>query len=405
MDEMLYLDGSCGISGDMAVAALMALGADRAPLDAALAPLAAEGLSYTLAPKTVNGLAGWDFDVRLPEHDHHHGEHGHHHEGHAHRHEHRHLADVEALLAALPMTDRARDLALRAFRIVAEAEAKAHGCALGEVHFHEVGALDSIADIVGAATLFDNLGVRDCVVTRLCEGTGTVRCAHGELPVPVPATLNIAQAHAIPLEITDVRGERVTPTGAALAAAFRTRTDLPAPFTVVKTGLGHGKRDLGRVNALRASLIRADDAPEALHVLEANIDDCSGETLAAAAATLLAQGARDVVCLPCLMKKGRPGTLVQVLADEPLLPRLAESLFRETTTIGVRTYPVRRTVMARTPCLLRTPYGEIRAKRCVFGDLVRIYPEADSVRDVAAASGAPFPDVFAAAQCAARTTP
>ena len=178
MADLLYLDGSCGISGDMTVAALLDLGGDRAALDAALAPLAAEGLAYAVSRKDSHGLAGLDFDVRLPDVPH----------GHGHHHAHRHLTDVEALLTRLPMAEPARALALKTFRIVAEAEAKAHGCALAEVHFHEVGALDSLADIVGAAVLFHSLGLGGCVVTRLCEGTGTVVCAHGELPIPAPAT-------------------------------------------------------------------------------------------------------------------------------------------------------------------------------------------------------------------------
>ncbi len=392
MPDLLCLDGACGISGDMTVAALLDLGADRAALDAALAPLAAEGLTYVISRKSSHGLAGCDFDVRLP----HHG--GHHHA-------HRHLADVEALLARLPMDDAARALALKTFRIVAEAEAKAHGCALGEVHFHEVGALDSLADIVGAAVLFHSLGLRDCALTRLCEGSGTVVCAHGELPVPVPATLNIAQAHALPLELTPVRGERVTPTGAALAAALRTRDRLPAPFTVRKVGVGLGKRDFGSPNALRALILHEEAAPARVHALEANLDDCTGETLAAAADALRALGARDVCFVPCLMKKGRPAYILQALADEPLLPALADALFRETTTIGVRSWPVDRVVMERAPATLRTPYGEIRAKRCAHGGLVRLYPEADSVRDAASRVGVPFQEVLAAAQTAARSQP
>ena len=395
MADLLYLDGSCGISGDMTVAALLDLGGDRAALDAALAPLAAEGLANAVARKDSHGLAGLDYDVRLPDVPH----------GHGHHHAHRHLADVEALLTRLPMAEPARALALKTFRIVAEAEAKAHGCALAEVHFHEVGALDSLADIVGAAVLFHSLGLGGCVVTRLCEGTGTVVCAHGELPVPVPATLNIAQAHALPLEITPVHGERVTPTGAALAAALRTQSHLPAPFTVLRAGIGLGKRDFGAPNALRAMVIRAAADPARVHVLEANLDDCTGEALAAAAEKILALGARDVCFVPCLMKKGRPATILKALADEPLLPALSEALFRETTTIGLRSYSVDRVTMAREPATLRTPYGEIRAKRCVYGDLTRLYPEADSVRDAAAAADVPFLEVLAAAQAAAQTAP
>lgn len=396
MADLLYLDGGCGISGDMTVAALLGLGADRAKLDAALAPLAAEGLTYAITRSASHGLAGVDFDVRLPHDAHRHGE-GHHH------HAHRHLADVEALLARLPMSAAARAIAAKAFRIVAEAEAKAHGCPLAEVHFHEVGALDSVADIVGAAVLFDDLGLEGCAVTRLCEGTGTVTCAHGELPVPVPATLNVAQAHAIPLELTPVRGERVTPTGIALAAALRTRADLPAPFTVTRVGVGLGKRDFGVPNALRAMIVRAAPDPARIRVIEANLDDCTGEALAAATEALLALGARDVCCVPCLMKKGRPASILKVLVDEPLVPALTRALFRETTTIGVRVYPVERTVMAREPVTLDlpAPIGPVAAKRCAFEGLVRVYPEYESVRRAASSSGLPFQEVHAAALAAA----
>ncbi len=395
MSRLLYLDGACGISGDMAVAALLDLGADRAKLDAALAPLAREGLAYAVSRKTSHGLAGCDFDVRLPGRPHPAG--GHHH------HEHRNLADVAHVLAHLPMSEGARTLAERAFRIVAEAEAKAHGRPVEDIHFHEVGALDSIADIVGAAVLFDDLRLDGCVVTRLCEGSGTVTCAHGELPVPVPATLNVAQAHAIALELTAVRGERVTPTGIALAAALRTHTALPAPFVVERVGVGLGKRDFGAPNALRALIIRDDGPGEGQIVaVEANLDDCTGEVMAAAAERLLALGARDVCFVPCLMKKGRPAYILKALADAPRVPALTQALFRETTTIGVRTYPVARTVMARRPVTLATPIGDIAAKRCEGAGVVRVYPECDSVRAAAQAAGLPLPEAFALAQAAAR---
>ena len=156
------------------------------------------------------------------------------------------------------MTDRARELSRKIFRIVAEAEAAAHGCPVEEVHFHEVGALDSIVDIVSAAVLYDDLGITECVVTGLTEGTGFVHCQHGELPVPVPAVLNIAQANRIPLRLTDVKGEMVTPTGIAIAAALRTRNRLPESFLVEKIGIGLGKRDFGRPNLLRALLLREE---------------------------------------------------------------------------------------------------------------------------------------------------
>ncbi|MBR3821990.1 MAG: LarC family nickel insertion protein [Kiritimatiellae bacterium] len=252
---MLYIEGAAGISGDMTVGALLSLGASREKLKAVLDSLKlGDEFSYVISEKASYGIAGTDFDVILP-HRHHHHEHGHHH--HHHHHEHRNLADVESIIDRGEMSDRARSLAKKAFRFVAEAEAKAHGKPLDEVHFHEVGAIDSIVDIVSAAVLFDDLGETECVVTGLTEGSGTVMCAHGELPVPVPAVLNIAAATGVPLRVSDVKGECVTPTGIALAAAFRTREALPAAYRVKGVGIGLGKRDYGRPAILRIMKIEA----------------------------------------------------------------------------------------------------------------------------------------------------
>ena len=250
---MLYIEGAAGISGDMTVGALLSLGASREKLKAVLDSLKlGDEFSYVISEKASYGIAGTDFDVILPHHHHH--EHAHHHH---HHHEHRNLADVEAIIDRGEMSDRARSLAKKAFRFVAEAEAKAHGKPLDEVHFHEVGAIDSIVDIVSAAVLFDDLGETECVVTGLTEGSGTVMCAHGELPVPVPAVLNIAAATGVPLRVSDTKGECVTPTGIALAAAFRTRETLPAAYRVKGVGIGLGKRDYGRPAILRIMKIEA----------------------------------------------------------------------------------------------------------------------------------------------------
>ena len=243
------------MSGDMTVGALLSLGASAERLKETLDSLKlGDEFSYVIAQKSSYGIAGTDFDVILPHHHHH--EHDHHHEHH-HHHEHRNLADVEAIIDRGVMSDRARALAKKAFRFVAEAEARAHGKPIEEVHFHEVGAIDSIVDIISAAVLFDDLGETECVVTGLTEGTGTVMCAHGELPVPVPAVLNIAAATGIPLRPSETKGECVTPTGIALAAAFRTRDTLPPAYRVLGVGTGLGKRDYGRPAILRILRIEA----------------------------------------------------------------------------------------------------------------------------------------------------
>lgn len=399
MSTILYLDGSCGISGDMTVAALLDLGADPKKLDTALEPLKHEGLSWTISRKSSYGIAGCDFDVHLAHEDH-----GHHHHDHGHHHAHRHLADVNELLETLPLTPAARDLAKHIFRIVAEAEAKAHGTTLEAVHFHEVGALDSLADIVGAAVLLDDLGITECVISPLAEGTGTVHCAHGELPVPVPAVLNIAQACQVPMRITSVSGERITPTGIAIAAAIRTQSRLPETFTIHRCGIGLGKRDFGVANALRAMIIEteADQATTDVTLLETNLDDLSGEALAHAAAQLTALGARDVTLIPCYMKKGRPGTILQVQCDRSRVDEFAECIFRETTAIGLRKTPLERICMTREAVTLRLDAGEVMGKRCTYGSCVRIYPEYESISALAKTTEIPFSTLFANAEAAAR---
>ncbi|MDD3154238.1 MAG: nickel pincer cofactor biosynthesis protein LarC [Victivallaceae bacterium] len=417
MNRTLYLEGSGGIAGDMLIAALLDLGANQKKLDEALAPLRKEGVTYTISQKSSYGLRGCDFEVNLP-HDHH--DHDHHpphthdddhtnaHATHSHTHTHRNPAEVEAVLDSLPMSDKARAFAKKVFAIVAEAEAKAHGCPVEAVHFHEVGALDSIADIAGAAVLLDDLGVDRCIVTKLGEGSGTVHCQHGDLPVPVPAVLNIAEAHHIQLAIhPDVKGEMVTPTGIALAAALRTSDHLPPEFSVLGTGIGLGKRDFGRANLLRVMWI-SDDASqgaendsERIILLECNLDDSSGERLGLAMEELFQAGARDVHFLPCFMKKNRPGYLLRIIADAKLQSTMEEVLFRTTTTIGVRIFPVERTRMTRQIRTVALPCGSVAVKECRFGELVKHYPEYESVKALAAKTRIPFQELFEAAQLAA----
>ncbi len=379
---ILYLEGSCGISGDMLVAALLDLGASREKLDATLGSLSARGdFSYTVSRKSSYSIAGCDFDVRLRHHEQPREEayHKHHH--------HRHLAEVEQIIASTEMSPGARVLANRIFRIVAEAEAYAHGCLPEEVHFHEVGAWDSLADILGAAVLADDLAAEDCVVTGFTEGEGSVVCQHGELPVPVPAVLRIAQVYGIPLSRCSVHGEMVTPTGIAIAAALRSQTELPAPFRILRTGIGLGKRDFGRANFLRAMLIEPVVSPEQLFEISANIDDSTPEELSFLMEQLFLVGARDVWFSPCYMKKNRPGVVLSVLADASLLRVTEDAILRHSSTIGLRRHPVQRTTMQREVRTIQLPYGSVRVKFVSFGDISRAYPEFESLRVLALASG------------------
>ena len=395
-NKLLYLEGASGISGDMTVAALLDLGASREKLDAVLKSMNLEGFEYQVSRKSSYGIAGTDFDVIL--HDHHHHEHEH---GHEHHHEHRNLDDVCAVIDRGTMTDGARELAKKIFRIVAEAESKAHGVPVSEVHFHEVGAIDSIVDIVSAAVLIDDLGIRECVVTGLAEGSGYVHCQHGDLPVPVPAVLNIAQAHGIALRTATANGEMVTPTGIAIAAALRTRDRLPAEYKIEKTGIGLGKRDFGRANILRAMILEETLDPEQMYVLETNIDDATGEALGLALEKLMAAGASDAHFLPCFMKKNRPAYLLRVIAAAPEIPALERIIFESTTTIGMRKLPVDRICMDRKNRTVKLPFGTVSVKRCTWNGVVRNYPEYESVRALAERTGKEFQLVFALAKQAA----
>lgn len=234
----LYFECKSGISGDMSVAALLDAGADREKLDRALKSMNLENeFQYVISKKSINGIMATDFDVILPHH-HHEDEEGHHH----HHHEHRNLEDVCNIIDKADASEKAKELAKRIFKIVAEAEAKVHGKELSEVHFHEVGAIDSIADIVSFAVLFDDLNPNKVYFSTLREGQGFVECAHGKLPVPVPAVCEIASKYNIPLKITDNDGEMVTPTGCAIVASLYNNEKLPEEFVIKKIGYGAGKR-------------------------------------------------------------------------------------------------------------------------------------------------------------------
>ncbi len=316
MGKILYLECNSGISGDMTVGALLDLGADRHVLEHALKSLGVGGYHLHFGRKDVCGLDSYDFDVHLEEdgheHDHPHSHEDHHGHSHVHQHGdghplvHRNLFDIYQIIDKLESNDRVKELARRMFRIVAEAESKAHGLPVDQVHFHEVGAIDSIVDIISVAVCVDNLGVDDVVVSALAEGHGHVHCQHGVLPVPVPATANIASAYGLDLRFTDNDGEMVTPTGAAIAAALRTRDSLPDSCRLLKIGMGAGNRVFRQANVLRAMLMEtshtdagADNGEMALDgqsmwVMETNLDDCTGEILGFVMELLLEAGAADV---------------------------------------------------------------------------------------------------------------
>ena len=277
MGKTLYLECYSGISGDMTVAALLDLGADRAVLDRVLKSLKVSGFETKISRVVKSGIDACDFNVVLDkEHENHDHDmeylHGHHHEGHErnhahgtgtaqdhHHHEHRGIKEITYIIEHSAMTENAKKIALRIFEILAEAESKAHNVPVDQVHFHEVGAVDSIVDIASFAICFDELcqkmQIQDVIVKEIAEGKGTVRCQHGILPVPVPAVTNIACAHHLHLHMTEVEGELVTPTGAAIIAAVKTKDQLPESMQISAVGLGAGKRDYETAGFLRIFLL------------------------------------------------------------------------------------------------------------------------------------------------------
>lgn len=320
-------------------------------------------------------------------------------------HEHRNLNDINLIIDGSDISMNAKDIAKRIFYIVAAAEAKAHGKPVDEVHFHEVGAVDSIVDIVATAICLDNLNIGEVIVSELYEGTGHINCQHGVLPVPVPAVVNIAASHHLKLHITSVKGELVTPTGAAIVAAIKTSDTLPKEFKINRIGLGAGKRNYERTSFLRAMLIEeikgtvtGTVVPDCVWVLEANIDDCTGEALSIAMDTLLKNGAKDVYYSPIFMKKNRPAYLLGVICSEDKIELMEELIFIHTTTIGIRKHEAYRTTLNREIKTINTPFGEALVKVCSYKDNTYYYPECESVKKLCVESGKDYGTLYSLIQ-------
>ena len=408
-EKKLYFECNSGISGDMAVAALLDLGADREKLLKVLGSIPADGFKVEISDVVKNGIKCCDFNVLLDkEHENH--DHdtdylfGHKHQHVHHHHEHRNLGDILHIIEHTELSENAKNLAGKIFKIVAEAESKAHSVALEEVHFHEVGAVDSIVDIVAFAFCFDDLGIERVFIPSLTEGTGEIRCQHGILPIPVPAVVNIVQEHGISMKITDTKAELVTPTGAAIAAAVRSDETLPKEFKITKTGLGAGKRNYEKPSILRAFLIEVSEETTAAEKnkepanevmkLEANIDDSTGEELGFAMEQLFEAGALDVFYTPCFMKKNRPAYMLTVLCKNEDREKMEEIIFNQTTTIGIRRTRTERSVLERETLLIDTPYGEVRIKLVNHNNRKRFAPEYEDVAGISRRTGISFGKIY-----------
>jgi len=450
--KILYLDIFSGIAGDMFIAALLDLGVDATKLERELKKLKLDGYHLHISRGQKSAIAGVKFDVHLAhehghahthdghEHSHEHGHHhAHHHHDHPHDHSHDHshdhhhdhaqeehdhadqrnFAEIKKIISRSRLSAWVKQKSIAIFQRIAVAEGKIHGLPPDEVHFHEVGAVDSIVDIVGAAIALELLGKPRVFASPVVEGTGWINCAHGKFPVPAPATLAILGARKIPVSQCDEPHELVTPTGAALLAEFVESFGAMENLVAGKIGFGLGTRDnQTRPNVLRAVLGEAlESSLQAVHrtkqakawtptldwetdrvaVLETNLDDCTGEILGAFVETTLAAGALDVFHTPIQMKKNRPGVLLTILCAENDADKFSEMILRETTAFGVRKTIAERRKLHREFTEVKTAFGDVKVKiGRLGGKVVQAAPEFESAKKLAAQMNVPVKLIYEA---------
>lgn len=455
MKKALYIEAFSGISGNMLLGALIDLGADAAYIEAELKKmnLGEYELINTRADKC--GINAAYFNVKIPGvteaaeaeeahlHEHHDGHHCHHHDhgcegeehhhhhheehhcchqhGHAaeeahehqcchaheagahHHHEHRNFNDIKTIIENSDLSTNIKDKAVNIFRMLGLAEAKVHGKSLEEVHFHEVGAVDTIIDIVGSCLALENLGIEKIYVSEIKTGYGFVQCAHGLMPVPAPATAELL-AHGLLYAKGNIERELATPTGAALMVALaEPSADMPKGFSAEKVGYGAGTRNLEIPNVLRATLGTVAEAKNhSLTVAECNIDDMSGEVWPYVQEKLMAAGALDAWITPIIMKKGRPAQMLSVLMHPQNLPLLEKIILTETTTLGMRYYDVARHCSERSFIEVKLPQGSVKVKFSqAGGQILNIAPEFEDCRKLAEASKMPLKKIMQMAAAAA----
>ena len=398
----LYFDAFAGVSGDMTVGALLALGMELERLREELAALPVHGYTLHASPRLVNAITAVKFDVALDGAHSHEPGHSHTHD-HGHEHGHRAYGEIRRMIEGSRLASRVKETALAIFGRLAEAEGRVHGVATEAVTFHEVGAVDSIVDIVGTAIGLDALAVDRVYASPLPLGSGLVRSQHGIIPVPGPATAELLRGY--PVRVGDGDSELVTPTGAAIIAALVDPAAPVPPLQVEAVGYGAGTRTLAdRPNLLRLLLARIAAPAAADEVIEiaATIDDANPELYAHALEAVFAAGARDAWLVPALMKKQRPGVVLYALADASAREAVAAAILRETTAIGLRFHAAQRTVLPREVVSVQTPFGAVRVKIAVAPDGTRnVAPEYEDCRRIAGERGVALKLVYQAAIAAA----
>ena len=416
-EKILYFDCSAGISGDMTLGALIDLGADKNAFLTELEKLHLEGYEIAFETTQRNAITATHVNVILTgqeqvhdhthihEHIHDHGHtHEHDHEHHSHDHErghfHRSFRDIRQMIQNSELSKEVKDLSLRIFTRVARAEAKVHHKDMEEVQFHEVGAVDSIVDIVGSAILITMLKPDRICASVVQDGHGFVHCQHGMLSVPVPAVCEIfAESDALIRQI-DVDTELVTPTGAAIISELADSFGTMPVMTIDKIGWGAGTKILKIPNLLKVTLGYQETASDGyteqdeIMVLETNLDDCTGEMLGAAMEILMENGALDAFYTPIFMKKNRPAWCLTVLARPEDTEKMERLIFLHTTTIGIRRHLDQRRILKREKAVVPTAYGELQVKRVALEDGYRDYPEYESAKKLAVETGKPLWEIL-----------
>jgi len=414
--KTLYIECNMGAAGDMLLASLAELTGDVKACEEKLNSIGIPDITYEFEKSVKCGIEGThahvavygvEEDEHMHEHahehevhehhhehehehghDHHHEEHDHAHEhehdhdhdghSHEHHHHHTHMSDIENIIGGLNISDKVKSDALAVYGLIAEAESKAHGKPITDIHFHEVGTMDAVADIVGVCVLLEQIAPAKIIVSPLATGFGSVRCAHGILPVPAPATASIIEG--IPTYSGDVEGELLTPTGAALLKHFADSFGTRPVMAIEKTGYGMGKKDFAKANMLRAFLGEADNESDKVVEMKFNVDDMTGEEIGYATGVLMDSGALDVFTTSVYMKKNRPGILFTVLVKLEDKEKFAKLIFENTTTIGIRFSEMERFKLARREEKVMTKYGEVSFKVSEGFGVTKAKPEFEDIK-------------------------
>ena len=370
MSRTLYLECKSGISGDMTVGALLDLGADEKKLADVIKSMDI-GCSISKENVFKSGIHAVSFRVNAPDEA---------------SEQERNLAEISQIICKSTLSETAKALALKIFSVCAQAEAHIHGKSVEQIHFHEIGAVDSIADICAAAFCIDDLGITDVISSPLYEGTGYTKCRHGVIPVPVPAVAEICREYSIPLRMTENNAEMITPSGASIVAALAKSFRCYISGSIKAIGYGAGTKEFKNANVLRAYLIEeefSENYKDTVTVLQTAVDDSTPEQLGYCLDKLFEAGVKDAFFAPVYMKKGRPAYQLTVMCGADTERQAIEIIFKNTTAAGVRRRESERIIMNKAPCTVNTPYGPVKANKYIYEDISKITLEYEDARRLA----------------------